>query len=145
MHKAIDIWPAFWLLCSICGIMIFWPPGLLWGICRESILFLPDSTLPNQGPTAIWYCCNRFSQWQCSFHWKLHCHWLKELWQCHVTVAHVTPPSMSSTPVWHSLNHTSLNPAKICPAQPHKSHMNDCRRKSICKNRSANATILIAV
>ena len=34
----------------------------------------------------IWCCHKTFSQWQCSFHWKLHCHWLKGLWQRQITV-----------------------------------------------------------
>ena len=36
--------------------------------------------------TATWRCRNNFSQWECSFLWKLHCHWLKGLWQHQVTV-----------------------------------------------------------
>ena len=36
--------------------------------------------------TVIWPCCKTFSQWQCSFHWKLHSHWLKGLQQCPITV-----------------------------------------------------------
>ena len=37
-----------------------------------------------------WYprpCCKSLSQWECSFHWKLHSHWLKGLWQRHWTLA----------------------------------------------------------
>ena len=37
--------------------------------------------------TAIWRCCKPFSQWQCSFQRKLHCHWLKFLQQRHVVIA----------------------------------------------------------
>ena len=36
--------------------------------------------------TAICHCRKNFSQWQRSFQWKLHYHWLKFLWQHHVTV-----------------------------------------------------------
>ena len=35
---------------------------------------------------AIWRCCKTFSQRECSFHWKLRCHWLKGLRQLHITV-----------------------------------------------------------
>ena len=56
--------------------------------------YCPGSTLT----TAIWCCCNHFSQWQCSFLWKLHSRWLKFFWQHHVAVVrpglgpHVTRP-----------------------------------------------------
>ena len=30
--------------------------------------------------TATWRCRKNFSQWECSFHWKLCCHWL-EFWR----------------------------------------------------------------
>ena len=46
-----------------------------------------DSQSP--GPclaTAIWWCHNPFSQWECSFQRKLHSHWLKFLRQHHVAV-----------------------------------------------------------
>ena len=36
--------------------------------------------------TGIWHCCKHFSQCECSFQWKLHCHWVKCLWQCQITV-----------------------------------------------------------
>ena len=39
---------------------------------------------PGPGPcitTATWRCRNNFSQWGCSFHWKLRCHWLEFLRQ----------------------------------------------------------------
>ena len=36
--------------------------------------------------TAIWRCRKNSSQWQRSFQWKLHSHWLKFLWQRHVAV-----------------------------------------------------------
>ena len=36
--------------------------------------------------TVIWCCHKTFSQWDCSFHWKLCCHWLKGLWQCQIIV-----------------------------------------------------------
>ena len=36
--------------------------------------------------TAICHCHNTFNQWHCSFHWKLHSHWLQVLWQHHIVV-----------------------------------------------------------
>ena len=32
--------------------------------------------------TVTWHCSKTFSQWECSFLWKLRCHWLKVLRQC---------------------------------------------------------------
>ena len=37
-------------------------------------------------------CCRKnFSQWQRSFLWKLHYHWLKGLWQCYIAVVRRGP------------------------------------------------------
>ena len=34
--------------------------------------------------TATWRCRKNFSQWECSFHWKLRCHWLEFLRQLQI-------------------------------------------------------------
>ena len=57
--------------------------GVLWSCARTSA-----------GPcltTAIWRCRKNSSQWQRSFQWKLHSHWLKFLWQRHVAVVRQGP------------------------------------------------------
>ena len=36
--------------------------------------------------TATWRCRKNFSQWECSFHWKLCCHWLEFLRQRQIAV-----------------------------------------------------------
>ena len=46
--------------------------------------------------TAIWRCRNNFSQWECSFHWKLRGHWLEFLRQRQITVARQGPGSAPS-------------------------------------------------
>ena len=43
--------------------------------------------------TAVWCSCKNFSQWQCSFRWKLRSHWLKLLWQHHVALVIQGPGS----------------------------------------------------
>ena len=42
-------------------------------------------------PTAIWQCCNPFSQWQRCFQGKLGSHWLKVLRQGHMAVVKQSP------------------------------------------------------
>ena len=37
--------------------------------------------------TVAWCYRKNLSQWECSFHWKLHSHWLKFLWQHDIAVA----------------------------------------------------------
>ena len=41
--------------------------------------------------TAVWRCLKNSSQWQRSFQWKLHSHWLKFLRQRHVVVVRQGP------------------------------------------------------
>ena len=44
------------------------------------------------GPVNSTWCCRKnFSQWQCSFLWKLRCHWLKGLWQHQIAVVRQGP------------------------------------------------------
>ena len=50
--------------------------------------------MPWAGPcitTATWRCPNNFSQWGCSFHWKLRCHWLEFLRQRQITLVRQGP------------------------------------------------------
>ena len=69
---------------------------------RSSVLWLPYgghcmldgpymlvavlSLSPAVNTVAICCCHKPFSQWECSFHWKLHCHWLKGLKHCQIIV-----------------------------------------------------------
>ena len=56
---------------------------------REGKALPSNNTCHDPGPcitTAIWRCRETLSQWECSFHWKLRCHWLKGLWQRHIAV-----------------------------------------------------------
>ena len=50
----------------------------------------------------IWWCRKSFSQWECSFHWKLHCHWLKGLWQCQIVVVIQGPIHVPVRLIWIS-------------------------------------------
>ena len=38
-----------------------------------------------------WRCRKNFSQWECSFHWKLRCHWLEFLRQRQIAVVRQDP------------------------------------------------------
>ena len=81
-------------------------------ICRDGVVILKYfpavrfhytiSILPcvsagvQGGPRALSYYCDmtlsqEFSQWKCSFHWKLRCHWLEFLWQRQVVVVRQGP------------------------------------------------------
>ena len=54
-----------------------------------SSLQVLDSTHSGPEPcltTATWRCRKNFSQWECSFHWKLRCHWLEFLRQRQIAV-----------------------------------------------------------
>ena len=44
--------------------------------------------------TATWRCRKNFSQWECSFHWKLRCHWLEFLRQRQIAVVRQGPGSL---------------------------------------------------
>ena len=51
---------------------------------------------PSQWPgpcltTATWRCRKNFSQWECSFHWKLRYHWLEFLRQRQIAVVRQGP------------------------------------------------------
>ena len=51
-------------------------------------------TMHAPGPcltTATWCCRKNFSQWECSFLWKLRCHWLKGLRQRQIAVVRQRP------------------------------------------------------
>ena len=77
--------------CSVPNVCEYWA-----GWCESWRPFVPNwppgaerSLVQGGGPTitsAIWNCCKTFSQWQCSFYWKLHCHCLKGLWQRQITL-----------------------------------------------------------
>ena len=61
-------------------------------------LFVGDQLVmdsAHKGPchtTAKWRCRKKFSQWECSFHWKLRCHWLEFLrQQCQIAVVRQGP------------------------------------------------------
>ena len=41
--------------------------------------------------TETWRCRKNYSQWECSFHWKLCCHWLEFLRQCQIVVVRQGP------------------------------------------------------
>ena len=45
--------------------------------------------------TATWRCRKDFSQWEGSFQRKLHCHWLKLLWQHQIVVVRQGPVMQS--------------------------------------------------
>ena len=65
-------------------------------ICVSELGHCLFSTKPLSEPgpcltTAIWRCHKNSSQWQRSFQWKLHSHWLKFLWQHHVAVVRQGP------------------------------------------------------
>ena len=49
-------------------------------------------------PTATWRCRKNFNQWECSFHWKLHCHWLEFLRQRQIAVVEQGPGT-----VWYDI------------------------------------------
>ena len=53
--------------------------------------------------TAIWRCRKPFSRWQHSFQRKLRSHWLKFLWQHHVTIVRQGPGEgwLDSSPKYH--------------------------------------------
>ena len=59
------------------------PSWSLWRQCNDSITHacsrhVTDVSLSSI--TTVTCCCHKnFSQWECSFLWKLHCHWLKDL------------------------------------------------------------------
>ena len=59
--------------------------GIIWPLLGI-ILMVPGPCLT----TATWRCRKNFSQWECSFHWKLRCHWLEFLQQRQIAV--VTGP-----------------------------------------------------
>ena len=44
--------------------------------------------------TATWRCRKNFSQWECSFLWKLRCHWLEFLRQRQIAVVRQGPGSL---------------------------------------------------
>ena len=44
--------------------------------------------------TATWCSHKNFSQWECSFHWKLRCHWLEFLWQRQIAVVRQGPVAL---------------------------------------------------
>ena len=50
----------------------------------------------------IWWCRKTFSQWECSFNWKLHCHWLKVLRQCLIAVVIQGPIHVPVRLIWIS-------------------------------------------
>ena len=53
----------------------------------KSLLLRPGPCL-----TTATQCCHKnFSQWECSFLWKLHCQWLKFLWQRQIAVVRQGP------------------------------------------------------
>ena len=101
------------------------------GICLRCVihsLWIIKPPLTNPGPcltTATWYCHKNFSQWECSFHWKLHCHWLEFLLQ-HQASDHCskTGPSMPSVVSVIKPRHTSyfLIPTKCNEASLLNSH-----------------------
>ena len=45
--------------------------------------------------SATWRCRKNFSQWECSFHWKLRCHWLEFLQQRQIAVVRQGPGDCS--------------------------------------------------
>ena len=47
--------------------------------------------------TVPWRCRKNFSQWECSFHWKLRCHWLEFLWQRQISVVRQGPVTLEGT------------------------------------------------
>ena len=51
----------------------YWP--LLW--CESWMVASTHRQLWACNTTGIWYCHKPLNQWQCSFQWKLHCHWLR--------------------------------------------------------------------
>ena len=65
--------------------------------------------------TATWRCRKNFSQWECSFLWKLRCHWLEFLRQRQIAVVrqgpvllfwvhhNILPRLDPTTKPWHSL------------------------------------------
>ena len=64
----------------------------LHGICA----LLPGPCLT----TATWRCRKNFSQWECSFHWKLRCRWLEFLQQRQIAVIRQGPGPKE---VWQTL------------------------------------------
>ena len=60
----------------------------LWqvGVCMDGGIIPPHFNTSPCITTAMWRCHNPFSQWQRSFQWKLHSHWLKVLRQRHIAV-----------------------------------------------------------
>ena len=59
----------------------------------EGIQWQPVNST-HRGPcltTATWRCQKNFSQWECSFHWKLCCHWLEFLRQRQMAVVRQGP------------------------------------------------------
>ena len=75
---------------------------------EKVVIYIPKSKCKKEnikintaGPcltTAIWRCRKNSSQWQRSFQWKLHSHWLKFLRQRHVAVVRQGPG-----PLWGNL------------------------------------------
>ena len=64
---------------------------------------LSDGTKLGPGPcltAATWCYRKNFSQWECSFHWKLHCHWLEFLRQHQIAV--VRRAQVWGTSCYHS-------------------------------------------
>ena len=81
-----DLGPV--LLLSLRAAM---PLAEILATCRKKV--------SNTGPglcltTATWRCRKNFIQWECSFHWKLHCHWLEFLRQRQIAVVRQGPASL---------------------------------------------------
>ena len=55
--------------------------------------------------TATWRCRKNFSQWERSFHWKLHCHWLEFLRQRQIALVRQDPGPRNSS-VLHLQRHS---------------------------------------
>ena len=69
----------------------------VWGIHRWPV----NSPNKGLGPvllTATWRCRKNFSQWECSFHWKLRCHWLEFLRQRQIAVVRHGPVTRKMFP-----------------------------------------------
>ena len=94
-------------------------------VCKSSLLYEDNkgmralllTTIGLQvrpGPcltTATCRCRKNFSQWECSFYWKLHCHWLEFLRQHQIAVVRQCPGPLFKTSyqqISWSLNATRL-------------------------------------
>ena len=74
------------------GISLLWLI-IVWNLHVQTRADLPLMR-PAWGPclsTATWRCGKNFSQWECSFHWKLRCHWLEFLRQRQFAVVRQGP------------------------------------------------------